>query len=71
MSEQQFDLIRGVEESAEGLAACEVTATWQDGSTWTTDVWDRLDQNIGGATGYVSDAWINTGGDTAKQASSC
>jgi surface antigen len=46
-----------------------VTATWQDGSTWTTDVWDRLDQ--GGATGYVSDAWINTGGDTAKQASSC
>jgi hypothetical protein len=45
-----------------------VTATWQDGSTWTTDVWDRLDQ--GGATGYVSDAWINTGGDTAKQASS-
>jgi hypothetical protein len=46
-----------------------VTATWQDGSTWTTDVWDRLDQ--GGATGYVSDAWINTGGDTSKQASSC
>ena len=49
----------------------QVTATWQDGSTWTTEVWDRLDQNFGGAAGYVSDAWINTGGDTSKQASSC
>ncbi len=48
-----------------------VTATWQDGSTWTTDVWDRLAGNINGGAGYVSDAWINTGGDTAKQASSC
>jgi hypothetical protein len=48
-----------------------VTATWQDGSTWTTDVWDRLAENINGGPGYVSDAWINTGGDTSKQASSC
>jgi hypothetical protein len=48
-----------------------VTATWQDGSTWTTDVWDRLAENINGGAGYVSDAWINTGGDTSKQISSC
>src|SRR5262249_47217844 len=48
-----------------------VTATWQDGSTWTTDVWDRLAQNVNGSPGYVSDAWINTGGDTSKQAPSC
>jgi surface antigen len=48
-----------------------VTATWQDGSTWTTDVWDRLAESINGGAGYVSDAWINTGGDTSKQTSSC
>ncbi len=48
-----------------------VTATWQDGSTWTTDTWDRLEQQVGGTTGYVSDAWINTGGDSSKQAPAC
>jgi len=71
VSEQQFDLIRGVEESAEGLAACEVTAPWQDGRTWTTDVWDRLAGNINGGPGYVSDAWAGTGGDTSRQIPSC
>ncbi|MGD0244646.1 MAG: CHAP domain-containing protein [Streptosporangiaceae bacterium] len=48
-----------------------VTATWPDGSTWTTDVWDRLAGTFDGGPGYVSDAWINTGGDTSKQAKSC
>lgn len=48
-----------------------VSATWPDGSTFTTDVWDRLEQQVGGTTGYVSDAWVNTGGDTSKQTSAC
>jgi len=48
-----------------------VSARWQDGSTWTTKVWDRLTGTFEGRTGYVSDAWINTGGDTSKQARSC
>ena len=49
----------------------QVTATWQDGSTWTTDVRDRLAENVNGGPGYVSDAWINTAGSTSQQTSSC
>lgn len=48
-----------------------VTATWQDGRTRTTDVWDRLAENINGGGGYVSGPWVDTGGDTSKQISSC
>lgn len=50
-----------------------VTATWPDGSTWTTTVWDGLqDAGTGRFSGhYVSDAWINTGGDTSKMVPHC
>jgi surface antigen len=50
-----------------------VTATWSDGSTWTTDVWDGLRDNATGKFNgtYVSDAWINTGGDTSHQVPHC
>lgn len=42
-----------------------VTATWPNGSTWTTAVWDHI------GSGYVSDAWVNTGGDTSTMVPHC
>jgi surface antigen len=42
-----------------------ITATWPDGSTWTTNVWDHI------SSGYVSDAWVNTGGNTANMVPHC
>lgn len=50
-----------------------VSATWPDGSTWTTAVWDGLRNNGTGKFNgtYVSDAWVNTGGDTAKLVPHC
>jgi surface antigen len=50
-----------------------VAATWPDGSTWTTGIWDGLrDNSTGKFNGhYVSDAWINTGGDTSKLVPHC
>lgn len=50
-----------------------VTATWPDGSTWTTGVWDGLRDNSTGAFSgtYVSDAWIDTGGDTSTMVPHC
>lgn len=50
-----------------------VSATWPDGSTWTTAVWDGLRNNsTGGFSGnYVSDAWMNTGGDTSTMVPHC
>jgi surface antigen len=46
-----------------------VTATWPDGSTWTTNVWDGLRNNS--TVTYVSDAWVDTGGDTATMVPHC
>lgn len=50
-----------------------VSATWPDGSTWTTAVWDGLrDNSTGRFNGtYVSDAWMNTGGDTSRMVPHC
>ena len=50
-----------------------VTATWPDGSTWTTGIWDGLrDNSTGKFNGtYVSDAWMNTGGDTSTMVPHC
>lgn len=50
-----------------------VTATWPDGSTWTTNVWDGLRNNSTGTFGgtYVSDAWVDTGGDTSTMVPHC
>jgi surface antigen len=50
-----------------------VTATWPNGTTWTTAVWDGLrDNSTGRFNGtYVSDAWIDTGGDTSKMVPHC
>jgi surface antigen len=50
-----------------------VSATWPDGSTWTTSVWDGLrDNSTGKFNGtYVSDAWMNTGGDTRMMVPHC
>jgi surface antigen len=50
-----------------------VTATWPDGSTWTTNVWDGLRNNSTGRFNgtYVSDAWMDTGGDTSKMVPHC
>ena len=50
-----------------------VSATWPDGSTFNTNVWDGLwDGSVGGFNGaYVSDAWVNTGGDTATMVPHC
>lgn len=50
-----------------------VMATWPDGSTWTTSVWDGLrDSTTGKFNGtYVSDAWVDTGGDTSTMVPHC
>ncbi len=50
-----------------------VSATWPDGSTWTTTVWDGLRNNSTGKFSgtYVSDAWMNTGGNTANMVPHC
>jgi surface antigen len=50
-----------------------VTAIWPDGEKYTTGVWDALtDTSTGGANGlYVSDAWVNTGGDTSTMVPEC
>jgi surface antigen len=50
-----------------------VTATWPDGEKYSTTVWDALtDTSAGGANGlYVSDAWVNTGGDTSTMVPEC
>jgi hypothetical protein len=53
-----------------------VTATWPNGQTYSTTVWDAvMDHNATSITDgqrvYVSDAWIDTGGDTATMIGSC
>jgi surface antigen len=50
-----------------------VSGTWADGSTWTTNVWDGLRNNSTGKFNgtYVSDAWMNTGGNTANMVPHC
>lgn len=50
-----------------------ITATWPNGQTYTTSVWDAItDTATGGSTGkYVSDAWVNTGGNTANMVPAC
>ena len=69
--------IRSIPSGATIYIACytigqTVTATW-GGQTWTTDVWDGLwDGSTGGFNGaYVSDAWVNTGGNTANFVAPC
>ena len=52
-----------------------VSATW-GGGTWTTNIWDTVDgyttpsgqtiSFVGGTRVYASDAWIDTGGNTAQ-----
>jgi hypothetical protein len=53
-----------------------ITATWPDGETYSTDVWDGVaDSNSSskndGTRAYVSDAWIDTGGDTSTLVPVC
>jgi surface antigen len=50
-----------------------VSAGWPDGSTWTTNVWDGLRNNSTGKFNgtYVSDAWMDTGGNTANMVPHC
>jgi surface antigen len=49
-----------------------VTATWPDGETYSTQVWDAIADSTGLSFGlYVSDAWINTGGDTSQMVPEC
>jgi surface antigen/uncharacterized protein YraI len=49
-----------------------VTATWADGLTYSTEVWDSVADSTGKSVGlYVSDAWVDTGGDTSLMVPSC
>jgi hypothetical protein len=53
-----------------------VTATWPNGATYSTDVWDGVaDSNSSskndGTRAYVSDAWMDTGGDTSTLVPLC
>lgn len=49
-----------------------VTATWPNGKTYTTSVWDAIADGTGESNGlYVSDAWVNTGGNTAAMLPEC
>lgn len=49
-----------------------VTATWPNGVTVTTNVWDGIADGTGESNGlYVSDAWVNTGDNTASAVPAC
>jgi len=49
-----------------------VTATWPNGQTYTTNVWDAIADGTGESNGlYVSDAWVNTNGNTATMVPAC
>ena len=49
-----------------------ITSTWPDGESYSTNVWDALIDSTNLPTGmYVSDAWINTGGDTSTMVPAC
>lgn len=49
-----------------------VTATWPNGQTYSTNVWDAIADGTGESNGlYVSDAWMNTGGNTATMVPAC
>jgi hypothetical protein len=53
-----------------------ITATWPNGQTYSTDVWDGVansnsSSKTDGTRAYVSDAWMDTGGDTSTMVPVC